>query len=104
MFTSIRRQIYQIVAVLFLAVQSLVVCPLLATAMPIAQVNSSPASEQQPPTATADRTGQPQSERQERQDRTGQPPQTTADKETAKNPQTYDLNVIKQFDDELYGK
>lgn len=101
MFTSIRRQIYQIVAVLFLAVQSLVVCPLLATAMPISQVNTSPASEQQPPTATADRTGQPQSERQ---DRTGQPPQTTADKETAKNTQPYDLNVIKQFDDDLYGK
>jgi hypothetical protein len=101
MFTSIRRNIYQIVAVLFLAVQSLVVCPLLTIAVPIAQVNSSPASEQQPPTATPDRTERSHSEHQ---DRTGQSPQTTADKESAKNTKPYDMNVIKQFDDQLYGK
>jgi len=102
MCTSIRRQIYQIVAVLFLAVQSLVVCPLLTIAVPIAQVNSSPASDQpQQPIATPDRSVRSHSERQ---DPTGQSPQTTADKESAKNTQPYDMNVIKQFDDQLYGK
>jgi hypothetical protein len=102
MFKSIRRKIYHIIAILFLVMQSIVICPLLATAMPIAQVNSSPAAnEQQKPTDTPDRTGQPQSERQ---NRTQQPSEKTADKETAKNTQPYDVNVIKQFDDELYGK
>ena len=47
MFKSIRRNIYQLVAVLFLAVQSLVVCLLLAAAVSIAQVNSSPAADKQ---------------------------------------------------------
>jgi hypothetical protein len=102
MFKSIRRNIYQLVAVLFLAVQSLVVCPLLAAAVPISQVNSSPAADkQQQPIITPDRT---ERSHPERQNRTGQPPQTTADKETAKHTQPYDLDVIKQFDDELYGK
>jgi hypothetical protein len=99
MFKSIRQKIYQIIAILFLAVQSIVVYPLCATAVSIAQVSSSPAPEQQ--TTTPTQTPQTQTERQ---DRTQQPPKMNAEQETAKNTKPYDMDVIKKFDDELYGK
>lgn len=100
MFKSIRQKIYQIIAILFLAVQSIVVYPLCTIALPIAQVNSPTAPENQQPTPT--QTPQTQAGSQDR--RTQQSPKMNAEKETAKNTQPYDMDVIKQFDEELYGK